>query len=384
MLTDSAIKKLKSEDKAYFVGDGNCLYICVYPSGRKTWVLRSRRKRAKKKTIGEWPLMNVVSARAALEKELLSLATLDTRVTLAELAEDYLDHKARDILSTRRVMALETWLRLYIAPDLGEVPVCELTPPQILTVARRLEAQGLHETAHRVVSFIGRICRYGCAAGVTSSDPAAVLRGALVPTRVTHRAALVTPSDVGALLRGIAGIKSLRLRLALQMIAYVFVRPGELRGACWAEIDMDRALWELPAERMKMRQPHLVPLARQVLELLDCVRGMGWESEYVFPSPRTMLSPMSDVTLLAGLRRLGYEPGEISVHGFRATASTLLNEAQWPSDLIELQLAHTERNSSRAPYNRALHLDARRSMMQWWADYLDALRDNRPEPDMPN
>jgi integrase len=253
--------------------------------------------------------------------------------------------------------------------------VGEITAVELLDVLRRVEARGALETAHRIKQICGQVFRYAISTGRASRDPSADLRGALPPVRRTHHAAITKPTEVSALLVALSGYHgSLVVRCAMRLAPMVFVRPGELRKAEWAEIDLDGAIWRIPAERMKLRQEHLVPLSRQAVEILSDLRPLTGAGRYVFPSARTNLRPMSENAITAALRRMGYEQGTMTAHGFRTLASTLLNEQGWPSDAIERQLAHSERNGVRDAYNRAEYLEDRRRMMQKWANYLDELR----------
>ena len=261
-----------------------------------------------------------------------------------------------------------------IFPKLGKRPIAKITAPDLLGALRRIEARGAHETTHRAKQRCGQIFRYAIATGRAERDITTDLRGALAPVVSKNRAALTDPADVGELLRAIEGYHgSPRIALALKLAARTFVRPGELRYAEWGEIDLDGAEWRIPGERMKMRELHIVPLARQVIELLRELYSITGRSKYLFPSLQTSLRPISENTVNVALRRLGYSKDEMTGHGFRAMASTLLNEQGWHPDLIELQLAHAERNKVRAAYNRAQRLPERRNMMQAWADYLEAL-----------
>jgi integrase len=260
-------------------------------------------------------------------------------------------------------------------PYIGSRPVTALTPPELLEVFRRLERRGKHETAHRSKQRVGQVLRYAIATGRAERDPTADLRGALAPIKVTNRAAVTDPREVAQLLRVLDGYQGHPIvEAALKLAPLVFVRPGELRGAEWIEIDLGAGEWRIAAHRMKMRRPHLVPLAKQAVAILREIAPLTGRGRYVFPSPLSVQRPLSDNAITAALRRIGYTGEQMSWHGFRAMASTLLNELGFPPDIIELQLAHQERNEVRAAYNRAQRLEERRKMMQAWADYLDGLR----------
>ena len=260
-------------------------------------------------------------------------------------------------------------------PELGDRPIRHIKAPELLAALRKLEARGKIETAHRTKQRASQIFRYAIATGRADHDPAADLRGALTPLEVEHRAAITDPKRVGELLRAIdeyAGQPS--THYALKLAPYVFLRPGELRAAEWSEIDFDKAEWRIPAERMKMREGHIVPLPKQAVDILREIQPLIGSGSLVFPSLRTNTRPISEGTVNAALRRVGFSKEEMTGHGFRTRASTLLNEQGWHPDLIELQLAHAERNKVRAAYNRAQRLSERKTMMQAYADYLDGLR----------
>lgn len=242
---------------------------------------------------------------------------------------------------------------------------------------RKVEERGALDTAHRILQDTSRIFRYAIATARAERDPAADLKGALPVPRKGHFATIVDTKEIGQLLRDLDAYSgNLVVRAALRLAPYVFVRPGELRKAEWTEFDLENAEWRIPAKRMKMRVLHIVPLSRQVLGILRDLHPYSSDGQYLFPSVRAKSAPISDMTLLAGLRRLGYAKEQMTVHGFRSLASTLLNEQGFNKDWIERQLAHGERNSVRASYNYAEYLPERRKMMQAWADFLDSLRVN--------
>ncbi len=295
-------------------------------------------------------------------------------MTFGEVADEWLERQQHVLAPVTFEKA--TWmLKTLVGPWLGKRPIAEIEPPELLSVLRRIESRGKHETAHRTKQRCGQVFRYAIATGRAHRDPSADLRDALTPVRSQHRAAVTHPEQVGELLNAIDGFDgTFVVRSALQLAPLVFVRPGELRRAEWSEVDLDAAEWRIPAERMKMREAHIVPLSTQAVAILQELRPLTEHSRYVFPSIRTITRPMSDGTINAALRRLGYDSDQHVGHGFRAMASTLLNEMGWAPDVIERQLAHAPRNKVRAAYNRAQHLAERRKMMQAWADFLDGLR----------
>jgi integrase len=269
-------------------------------------------------------------------------------------------------------------LELNVFPWIGERPIIEIKAPELLMVLRRIESRGALETAHRVRSICSQIFRYAVATGRAERDPAADIRGALPPARPNHLSAITDPKKVAGLLRAIDSYQgSLVTRCALRLAPLVFVRAGELRQMEWAEVDLDAAEWNIPAGKMKTRSPHLVPLATQAIQILQELRPLTGEGRYVFPSPRTPHRPMSNNAVLSALRRMGIEKDEMTGHGFRAMARTILDEVLGVRpDYIEHQLAHAVRDPHGRAYNRTAFLLERREMMQTWADYLDNLRAN--------
>jgi len=266
-------------------------------------------------------------------------------------------------------------LEVYIFPWLGTRPLKDIKALELLNTLRRIETKGAKETAHRALQICGRIMRYAVATGRAERDVSRDLMGALAPVKAQHRAAITEPTAVGVLLRTIDRYSgSFVTQCALRLAPLVFVRPGELRKAEWTEIDFDKQEWRIPAARMKMRAPHLVPLSKQAVAVLRELQPLTGDKRFVFPGSVGRDRSMSDNTVNVALRRLGYAKEEMTGHGFRAMASTLLNEQGWNRDAIERQLAHAERDGVRAAYNYAEHLPERRKMMQAWADYLDELK----------
>jgi integrase len=281
----------------------------------------------------------------------------------------------RKSLAAETMSILGTRLSSSLYPYIGNRPVAAITAQELLSVLRRIEARGKHETAHRVRALAGRVLRYAVATGRAQHDVAADLKDALAPVKSRNFASVTDPPRAGELMRAIHSYSGHPVTgLALKLAPLVFVRPGELRAAEWSEFDLANAEWRIPAARMKMGEQHIVPLARQAVAILRELQPLARGGRYLFPSLRTRDRPMSDNTINAALRRLGYSSEEQTGHGFRTMASTLLNEQGYPPDVIELQLAHTERNKVRGAYNKAQRLAERRKMMQAWADYLDGLR----------
>jgi integrase len=390
-LTDTFLRGLKTSGKVQKHSDGGGLYLYVSPTGGKLWRMGYRFE-GKQKTLsfGAYPTVSLKDARNKREEAKEQLANGIDPGTHKKAIKTAIRIEATNNFE---IVARE-WLAKYspswtelnsskvlarqvkdIFPILGGRPINQITAPELLAVLRRIESRGTLETTHRVLQDCSRIFRYAIATGRAERDPAADLRGALPPVRSTNLASITEPKAIGALLRDIdAYTGNVIVRAALRMAPYVFVRPGELRRSEWSEFNLDAAEWRIPAAKMKMRQVHIVPLARQVIDILEDLRQYTEHSKYLFPSMRANSAPISDMTLLAGLRRLGYTKEQMTVHGFRSMASTLLNEQGYNRDWIERQLAHGERNSIRAAYNYAEYLPERRKMMSAWADYLDELR----------
>ena len=384
-LTAAAIQAAKPREKAYKLFDQGGLFLLVHPNGGRYWRLKYRMHgREKLLALGTFPDVSLAKARARRDdaRKLIADSTDPSVVKQTEKtasAETFkavaLEWLAKQNLAAATIEKAKWTFEQLLFPELGDRPIRHIKAPELLAALRKLESRGKIETAHRTKQRASQIFRYAIATGRAEHDPAADLRGALAPLEVEHRAAITDPKRVGELLRAIdeyAGQPS--THYALKLAPYVFLRPGELRGAEWSEIDFDNAEWRIPAERMKMREVHIVPLARQAIVVLRDIQPLTGTGRFVFPSLRTNTRPISEGTLNAALRRIGFSKEEMTGHGFRTMASTLLNEQGWHPDLIELQLAHAERNKIRAAYNRAQRLDERRKMMQAWADYLDGLR----------
>ncbi|MFT3905791.1 MAG: tyrosine-type recombinase/integrase [Steroidobacteraceae bacterium] len=393
MLTEVALRAAKPREKAYKLFDGKGLYLLVSPNGSRGWRVKYRfAGREKLLSLGTYPEVSLKEARARLDTErrllrdrvdpaekrradrFAALAAADN--TLAALTAEWIA-KNRAEWSETYTAKIQWLLDDLVLPWLGKRPVKDLLAPEILSVLRRIEERGAIETAHRAQQTLSRVLRYGVATLRCERDCAADLRGALATKKVVHHASITEPTQIGELLRAIDAFEgSFVVRQALRLLPLVFVRPGELRGARWAEMDLDaeRPEWRIPAERMKMGVLHIVPLSSQAVAVLKEIQPLSGAGELVFPGERSRLRPLSENTLNAALRRLGYTKEQMTAHGFRSMASTLLNEQGWHRDAIERQLAHGERDTVRAAYNRALHLPERRKMMQAWGDYLDNLK----------
>jgi integrase len=390
MLTEVEIRKLKSAEKPRKLFDGGGLYLLVNPNGSRWWRLKYRVDGKEKLiSLGTYPTVSLKDARLRRD---------EARVQLSKGIDPSLQRRAKGLAADDTFEAIaREWYKKFshawvpahgdrilrrlvrdIFPWLGSKPIATISAPQLLACLRRIESRGAVETAHRALQNCGQVFRYAVATGRAERDPSRDLRGSLPPVKERHHASITEPTAIGALLRAIDGYQgSIVTKSALQLAPLVFVRPVELRTAEWSEIDLDAAEWRIPAGKMKMREKHVVPLSKQAVAILKTLEPVtSKRSIYVFPSVRSVERPMSENTVLAGLRRLGYGIGEMTGHGFRSMASTLLNEQGWHRDAIERQLAHAERDNVRAAYNYAEHLPERRRMMQAWANYLDLLRDD--------
>ncbi len=392
-LTALAVKNAKGREKAYKLTDGAGMYLLVNPNGRKYWRLNYRFG-GKRKTlaIGVYPTVSLAEAREKREaaKKLLAenrdpaiqrriqrlTAGFAAGTTFKEIAEEWLAKLEREGRADSTMSKLE-WLLSFAYPIIGDRPINEITAPELLAALRTFEIRGRYESARRLRGTCGQVFRYAIATGRAERDISVDLRGALTTPRVTHRPAIVEPKAFGELLRALESYKGQPTVLtALRLAPHVFVRPGELRQAEWDEFDFDAAIWMIPDFKTKMRRPHKVPLSRQSIAILDTLYEITGHRQYVFPSLINWKRPMSENSVNAALRRLGYSKDEMTCHGFRATASTLLNEmGDWHADAIERQLGHVESNDVRRAYARGEHWDERVKMMQAWSDYIDHLRD---------
>ena len=398
MLTQLQITSAKPKANPYNLSDGQGLVLAVQTSGSKLWRFRYRYAgRQKTLHIGPWPATSLADAREkcrearktiaagldpALEKKRAKVtARFAVATTFKDVALEWIAKCERE---GRAEITLDKihWLLGMAYPLIGSHPINTITPTEALSVLRKVEAKGRYESARRMRSILSRVFRYGIATARCDRDVAADLRGALTTPRTVHHAAITDPSDVGVLLKTMDGYTGQEVtRMALRLSPHLFVRPGELRQSEWTEIDVDKAVWSIPIEKMKMRRPHRVPLSRQVLEMIEELREVTGHRRYLFPCMGSPRRPMSENGVNQALRRLGYETGEMTAHGFRAMAATLLNEmGRWNPDAIERQLAHQEASSVRRAYARGEYWDERVAMMQHWSDYLDGLRDAAEAP----
>jgi len=394
-LTDVAIRSAKRRDKPYKLSDASGLFLLVQPSGGKLWRLKYRIDgREKKLGFGTYPDVGLSEARKRRDeaREMIAAgkdpsrekqrakvrARLDSGNTFTAIADEYCAKRKRD---GEKAWAPATatrseYLLSLLNGTIGRLAINEIEPADVLGAIRKIESKGNLESARRTLQLASAVFRYAVATARLASDPTRDLRGALTAPTVTHYGAVTDASRVGELLRAIDGYEGQGfVKAAMQLAPHVFVRPGELRHAEWDEIDLEGALWIIPAEKMKMRKPHHVPLSRQAVAQLRAMYEVTGPTGYVFPSIRTRTRPMSDNTINAALRRMGYASDEMTAHGFRAMASTLLNESgKWHPDAVERALAHKDSDKVRAAYHRGAHWDERVRMAQWWSDYLDTLR----------
>ncbi|MCU0828869.1 MAG: integrase arm-type DNA-binding domain-containing protein [Tabrizicola sp.] len=390
-LSDTAIRNLKPREKPYKVADFDGLFVLVKPSGSRLWQFKYRiGGKEKLLSIGPYPETSLAQARAKRDaarsmvangidpseakQEQKRRSQVQDRVTFAAQAREYLDKIRREGRADMTMRKLE-WLLGMAIDDLGERPIADISAPEVLRCLRKVEARGTHETARRLRSTMGTVFRFAVASGIATPDPTYALRDALVRPKASPRAAIVEPVELGKLLRAIAGYNGQAVtKIALELLALLVPRPGELRQARWSEFDLAAAVWSVPAERMKMRRPHRVPLPDRALTLLKDLKALTGHTEFVLPSLVSVKRVMSENTLNTALRRMGYGAEEMTAHGFRATFSTLANESGlWNPDAIERALAHVEANDVRRAYARGEHWEERVRMAAWWADKLEAL-----------
>jgi integrase len=391
-LTDVEVKKAKPKEKDYKLTDGKGLYLLLTVSGGKLWRYDYRIE-GKRKTLalGSYPAISLSKARDQHAKgcELVAIGIDPGKARKADNAA-----KVAETKNTFEAIAREwhtknysSWVPAHgdqilrrlekdIFPMIGAHPIADLKAADILKALQPIEARKAIETAHRVKLSISQVFRYAVVTSRAERDPSADLKGALTSVKSEHYAALTEPKQVAGLLRAIDGYDgSFVVKCALRLAPLVFVRPGELRGAEWAEIDFETALWSLPAEKMKMRQAHIVPLSKQALEVLRELHPLTGNGRFLFPGGRSTARPLSNNAINAALRRMGYGTNEMTGHGFRAMARTILDEVlQIRPDFIEHQLAHTVKDPNGRAYNRTAHLEERKKMMNTWSNYLDGLK----------
>jgi integrase len=392
-LSDQKIRQAKPQEKPYNLYDTAGLYLTIAPTGAKWWRMKYRHAGTEKRMgLGSYPEVSLSVARASRDTARAAVrsgrdpvadrklekqhAELSAGNTFGAIAREWLDHHRLKLAAI--TISKAEWM-IGLVPALEDRPIRELSAPEILAALRKIESTGKRETAHRVKQRIGQVFRYAVATGRADRDPTGDLRGALAPVVTTSHPALTHPTAVRDLLKAIDAYHGQPSAVAaLKLGPMLFARPGNLRAMEWAELDLEAGEWRIPANKMKMREAHVVPLASQAVAILRELRTLNGRGCYCFPSVRTPDRPMSENTINAALRSMGFDKETMTGHGFRALASTMLNELGWSPDVIERQLAHAERNKVRAVYNRAQYMAERKKMMQAWADWLDALRvDNK-------
>jgi integrase len=390
-LSETKVRTAKPRKNEYKIFDGGGLFLLVTPSGGKLWHLKYRFDgKERRLSFGPYPEISLAEARAkkdearkqvangidpgAVRKAMKRAATADTE-TFEVIAREW-HMKFAPTWTAGHATTIMARMERDLFPWIGTRPINEIKAPELLTVLRRVESRGALETAHRIRTIAGQVFRYAVATGRAERDCSGDLRGALPQPGERHHAAIIDPKEVAPLLRAIEGYKGgFVVKCALRLAPMLFVRPGELRHAEWAEIDLDEALWNIPAHKMKMKQPHVVPLCAQAVEILTELKQLTGVSRFVFPSGRSLARPMSNNTVNAALRRMGYDKESMTGHGFRAMARTILDEVlHIRPDIIEHQLAHAVKDPNGRAYNRTTYLPERHAMMQLWADYLDGLK----------
>ena len=396
-LSDAAVRNARANGKVQKLSDGGGLYLHVTATGSKLWRLAYRFEgKQKLLSFGAYPAVSLKDARHRRDeaKELLARGidpgeekkqAREEKLAKEREERDTFEFVAREwfakyepTLSEKHAKKWRRYLENTIFPVIGGKPVTQLEPADFLQLVQPSERLGHHETAHKLMRLCGQVTRYARITGRVKYDVAAGLTEALTPVQTTHFAAVTLPDDIGQLLRDIdAYVGYTSVVYCLKILPYVFTRPSELRLAHWSEFDFKNAAWIIPASRMKMRREHVVPLSKQVLVLLKELHAYTGNGELLFPSARALTTPISDAAPLAALRRMGYAKETMTLHGFRAMASTRLNELGFRADVIEAQLAHKEPDTVRLAYNRAEYMEERRQLMQKWANYLDELRSTK-------
>lgn len=391
-LSDAAIRAAKpKQDGRLTLSDGGGLQLWVTSAGSKLWNLAYRFEgKQTRMALGAWPAVSLKDARKRREdaKALLAKgidpsdqkkldkvqAELERNNTFDSIADELIEKKRREGKSEKTIYKIK-WALGLARETIGARPIRLIEAPEVLAVLKTIEDRGHYETAIRLRALIGQVFRFGVATGQCTNDPTFALRGALTTPTTKHRPAIIEPMAFGGLLRAIDGYSGDdTTRIALKLLALTFVRPGELRNAEWAEFDLDAAVWSIPAGRKKMRRPHRVPLAPQAVNLLRKLHIQTGHRRLLFPGLRSVERPMSENTLNGALRRLGFKQDEMTAHGFRAAASSMLNENRlWSSDAIERQLAHVDPDEVRRAYARADFWSERIDMMKWWANHIEGL-----------
>jgi integrase len=386
MFTELYLKSLKPKEKRFLSKSENGLYLDVTPNGKKHWIYKYwEDKKERAVSLGEYPLVSLKEARLKrddckrrrAEGEDVRTKKADKGAIFEAVAREWFERQVKPVRVERHCQSVISRLERFLFPSLGMRPLAEIKTPELLAVIRAIEGLGTIETAHRVKQIAGQVFRYGIATGRCEHDLSADLKGALTPRKPEHQAALTDPREIAGLIRAMNVYKgSPVVKAALWFTAYTFQRQANIRHAEWEEIDSEARLWRIRDTKMKGKRQHLVPLSKQCIELLETLRPLTGHGKYIFPSERTPDGSrgISENTINAALRRMGFEKEEMCAHGFRGMASTILNERGKNADVIELCLAHQEPNKVRAAYNHSERLEERRELMQFWADWLDEQR----------
>lgn len=384
LLTDYMVKNAKSKEKSYIISDGGGLYLQISPNGSKYWILRIYVSGKEiRRSLGTYPEISLKAARnkAFQIKQQRNHDFDSDKLTFGEVYQKYYEFHYVN-LSESYLKVINLRWENYIKPNFDRIKLREITPSMIASLCKNIDRHGYHETAKRVMLMMSAVYDYAIAEGFIDTNPAISIGKVLQNRTAVSHAALTNEKEISLLMRNIYAYDKDLVRFAMIFSAMTFCRPGEIRHAEWREIDMKNALWTIGADKMKMRREHVVPLSSQCLELLAELRHMTGGSRWLFPSARSETRSMSKGAVRVALRSMGYSNNQMTPHGFRSMASTILNSYDWPRDYIERQLAHID-SSVRGVYNRAQYLPQRRLMMQWWSDYLDAKRNDIKVPPIP-
>ena len=394
-LSQFAINSAKPTDKPYLLSDGDGLHLRIHPGGGRQWRLRFRfGGKANMMSLGPYPAVSLLQARRkrdkvkeqiaaginpSLSRKLEKLASAAVaQNTFGAVADEHLANLKKNG-AAEQTLTKNRWMLQDLAAPIRNRPVAEIKPIEVLDILKKIEASGRRDTAHRLRSLIGAVFRYAIATLRAESDPTYALRGALLKVKVKHRAAITDEKELGAFLVGLDHYEGWPVvQAAFKFLVLTMARPGDVRGMKRTEVDFKKRLWCIPGERMKMREPHDIPLSCQAIAVLEEVWPLNEEHELVFPSLRSHKKPLSENAFNSVLRNMGYPQDKATAHGFRATASTILNSRRFDRDVIEAALAHQDQNEIRRIYNRSLYMPERTKLMQDWADLLDTFKGKKP------
>ena len=383
MLTELVVKNSKPREKSYMIRDDRGLYLRIDPSGNKYWIFRYwENKKERKMSLGPYPDLSLKDARSKRDEiqtlrakgESPSSQKRKNFQSFFDVVQEWLKVRMSDRAESY-VRTVIIRLNKYILPEIGDMPLEKITSADILKICRRIEDSGYDETARRVKTLISQVFCFAIASGLADSDPTSALRGALKPKARKHYATFTDSKEISILMKAMKAYPYTVLRCAMLFSVYTFARPGEVRAAEWSEFKED--VWDIPPGKMKMKRRHIVPLSRQVKEILEELRPLTGNGKYLFPTPRNNGKCMSENGVRVALRTIGFTKEQITPHGFRAMFSTIANEHGWNRDVIERQLAHVEESTVRGAYNHAEYMSERIKIMQWWADWLDGLSDSQ-------